>query len=84
MANYVNGEVYDEYDHDTYVDEKGIKRNINTHFKDVQNHDFHIEQVNSTAICNLCGSNKFIVGLGDYFVAIKCDKCGWERGIADG
>lgn len=84
MANYVNGNVFDEYDYDTYIDKNGIERQINTHFKDVKNNDFHIEQVESTVVCNECGCNKFIVGLGSYFVAIKCDKCGWERGIADG
>ena len=84
MANYVNGKIFDEYDHDTYADNGGVERNINTHFKEVENKDFHVEQVKSVVICNLCGSNKFVVGKGDYFVAIKCDKCGWERGIADG
>jgi hypothetical protein len=84
MKIYVNGEKLDEYDYDTYEDEKGIERQINTHFKAVENNNFHIEQVDSTLICNICGANKFIVGIGDYFIAIKCDKCGWERGIADG
>jgi len=84
MTNYVNGKKFDEYDDDIYEDEKGIKRQINTHFKAVENDDFHIELVDSTLVCNICGAKKFIVGEGDYFVAIKCDKCGWERGIADG
>ena len=31
-----------------------------------------------TLICKKCKSKKFIVGQGDYFTAIKCDKCNYE------
>jgi len=34
--------------------------------------------------CKKCGSTKFIVGTGNYYTAIKCPKCKWERCIHDG
>lgn len=37
-----------------------------------------------TLICRKCKSKKFIVGQGDYFTAIKCEKCGYEICIHEG
>lgn len=34
--------------------------------------------------CRKCGSKEFIVGVGNYFTAIKCPKCKWEMCIHDG
>lgn len=34
--------------------------------------------------CRLCGSNKFYVGTGDYFTAIKCTGCEWEYAVHTG
>ena len=37
-----------------------------------------------TLICRQCGSDQFIVAHWNYFTAIKCVKCKWERCIHDG
>jgi len=34
--------------------------------------------------CKKCGSDKFIVGVGSYFTAIKCPNCKWEYCIHEG
>ena len=34
--------------------------------------------------CKKCNSDKFKVGQGDYFTAIKCVNCGWEICIHEG
>jgi len=49
---------------------------------------FHIGQGYSNKpapnIACRCGNNQFSVGSGEYFTAIRCDKCGWERCIHNG
>ena len=37
-----------------------------------------------TLICKKCKSKKFIVGQGNYFTAIKCEKCEYEICIHEG
>jgi len=37
-----------------------------------------------TLVCKKCKSKRFIVGQGDYFTAIKCEKCGYEICIHEG
>lgn len=34
--------------------------------------------------CNTCKSDKFIVGKGNAFTAIKCPNCLWELCVHDG
>lgn len=87
--NYANGAEFDGYDSDNYIDDEGIERQTNTHYKHVQRNDFHVKksydkETCATLVCNICGCDKFTVGQGSYFTAIKCDKCGWERCIHDG
>ena len=94
MERYADGKEWnnhniDYYDDDNYVDEKGVERYCNTHFKHVQRNDFHVKRIYAketcvTIVCKSCGADKFTVGQGGYFTAIKCDKCGWERCIHDG
>jgi len=38
----------------------------------------------TTLSCTKCGSDKFMVGKGSYFTAIKCPNCKWELCIHDG
>lgn len=38
----------------------------------------------SKIYCKKCLSDKFIVGLGSYYTAIKCPNCLWEKCIHDG
>ena len=50
---------------------------------------FHIGQsyekeAATTAQCAICGSKEFNVGCGDYYTAIRCPTCGWERLIHEG
>ena len=35
-------------------------------------------------VCNKCGSDKFIVGTGSYYTAIKCPNCKYEICIHSG
>ena len=43
------------------------------------------DQVPASKIkCRKCGSGEFIVGVGDYYTAIKCPKCKWELCIHEG
>ena len=42
------------------------------------------DQYPETFVCRNCGSDKFIVGHGGYFTAIKCDKCNYEICVHDG
>lgn len=37
-----------------------------------------------TLYCKKCKTNKFIVGQGSCFTAIKCPNCGWQLCIHDG
>jgi len=37
-----------------------------------------------TIICKKCGNDKFIIGQGDYYTAIKCPNCGYEIEIHEG
>jgi hypothetical protein len=37
-----------------------------------------------TFYCKKCGSNKFYVGTGNYFTAIKCVNCNYEICVHDG
>lgn len=58
-------------------------------YKIEQRGDFHIGQIYDeepaeTYICKKCGADKFIVGAGDYFTALKCTNCGWEMCIHEG
>lgn len=46
-----------------------------------QNYDKHPAQVVS---CLGCGGDKFVVGRGDYYTAIKCPACEWEQCIHEG
>ena len=55
----------------------------------VEDRTFHIGQdyeneAVTTAQCAICGSKEFNVGCGDYYTAIRCPKCGWERMIHEG
>ena len=64
---------------------KGIEFGL----KAVDRGDFHIGQCYEntpakTLICSVCGNDRFIVGQGSYFTAIKCDKCEYEICIHDG
>ncbi len=34
--------------------------------------------------CKKCGGDKFIVGQGSYYTAIKCPTCLWEKSIHEG
>jgi hypothetical protein len=38
----------------------------------------------TTIICKNCGGDKFIVGQGDFYTAIKCPACNLEMCIHDG
>ena len=63
--------------------------NIGYTYRTEQRNDFHIGQSYDdepcqTVICDKCNSDKFIVGEGSYFTAIKCINCGWEICIHDG
>jgi hypothetical protein len=42
------------------------------------------ENFPKTIICRVCGSDKWIVGTGSYFTAIKCINCKYEVCIHDG
>lgn len=49
----------------------------------IEKGDFHIntsyaKEPAKTLVCSVCGADKFIVGSGDYFTAIKCINCGYE------
>jgi hypothetical protein len=55
----------------------------------VQRGDFSTGQVYDnykakTTIYSKCESDKFFVGQGSYYTAIKCVNCGWEECIHDG
>lgn len=54
-----------------------------------QDNRFHIGQVYEdeackTYYCKQCGGNKFYVGAGSCFTAIKCVVCDWEMCVHDG
>lgn len=34
--------------------------------------------------CKKCGGGKFMVGVGSYYTAIKCENCRWELCIHNG
>ena len=34
--------------------------------------------------CRKCGSNQFYVGIGSYWVGIKCINCKYELNLSDG
>lgn len=58
-------------------------------FIEKQRNDFSIGQGYTrkkckTILCKECNSDKFIVGVDDWFTAIKCPTCGWEVCIHDG
>jgi len=57
--------------------------------KTVEDDNFHIGQCYDeipckTLFCIKCGSDKFIVGEGDYYTAIKCPICKYEICIHNG
>ena len=57
--------------------------------KDDETVQFHVGQSYSKKVatgiaCSICGGNKFNVGHGDRFTAIKCANCQWEMCIHDG
>lgn len=35
-------------------------------------------------VCKLCGNDKFYIGKGDYFTALKCPTCLYEICVHDG
>lgn len=58
-------------------------------YYEVERNDFHVGQIYDdyaakTTICKKCGADKFMVGQGSYFTAIKCTNCNWEICIHDG
>lgn len=58
-------------------------------YREEDKNDFHIGQSYEsepakTIICNECNGDKFIVGRGNYFTAIKCIGCGWEMCVHEG
>ncbi len=59
-----------------------------TLFEEVDDDTFHIGQYDEEPAkklrCKKCGSEEFIVGSGEYFTAIKCPVCGWEKCIHEG
>ena len=57
--------------------------------EEVQDDRFHIgqcyeDEACKTVKCRKCGGDKFHVGKGNHFTAIKCPVCGWELCIHDG
>ena len=93
MKRYANGKEWessdDNYYDDDNIDDKGIKRHTNTHFKHIHRNDFHVKQIyeeeTHAAYCLICAAmTNSQVGQSSHFTAIKCDKCGWERCIHDG
>ena len=61
----------------------------NAPYKMIQRKDFHIGQcyektTAKTLICIKCGADKFMVGQGSYFTALKCFNCKWEVCIHEG
>jgi hypothetical protein len=34
-----------------------------------------------TLVCNSCQGTQFNVGVGTSFAAIRCPRCGWEKGV---
>lgn len=42
------------------------------------------EKAATTLGCKLCGGIEFNVGWSNYYLAVKCPKCGWEYCLADG
>jgi hypothetical protein len=38
----------------------------------------HSGKTLKTLVCRKCGGDRWIVGQGCYYTALKCPKCGWE------
>ena len=36
-----------------------------------------------TLVCKACAGVEFNVGVGSNFTAIRCPRCGWEKGVRD-
>ena len=53
-------------------------------FECVSRDAFHINSVHAVYRCKACGSDKFIVGSGQWRTVIKCPRCGWEETIHEG
>jgi hypothetical protein len=58
-------------------------------YKTIQRKDFHIgshcdKETAATIVCKKCGADKFMVGKGTYFTALKCLTCKWEDCIHEG
>ena len=56
---------------------------------EVEQGDFEIGQSYEdtpakTLVCKFCGSDKFKVGVGDYFTALKCETCEYQICIHEG
>lgn len=71
------------------MDDEYNPKNISFRLDEVERGDFHIgqsydDEPAKTIICSVCGSDKFIVGHGSYFTAVKCPICGYEIGIHSG
>ena len=79
----------------TYTKEKGcfdswddyIEEEL--HSKEKEPTLFHVGQSyedtpSKKIICGICGGDKFNVGQGNCFTAIRCVKCEWESGIHEG
>ena len=71
------------------MESKHNPKNIEFELQETERGDFHIGQCYDntpakTLICSVCGNDRFIVGKGSYFIAIKCDKCEYETCIHDG
>jgi hypothetical protein len=72
-------------------DPENLKKDFSDNFWETDNKrkEFHIgqgyeEKPCKVLICKKCGSDKFIVGRGSYYTAIKCPNCNWEQCIHDG
>lgn len=42
------------------------------------------DEAATTICCKKCGNTNFIVGVGSYYTAIKCNACNWQLCVHDG
>ena len=47
-------------------------------------HQSYADRPLATITCKKCKSRNLIVGVDDHYIAVKCEKCGWQICLSNG